>query len=68
MKNIKWLCLKIDKNKNGTMTISVQGIFSTEQNAINACKDMNYFIGPLEEDVEIVEDLTGWTGSYFPRA
>lgn len=45
-----------------------QGVFSTEQLAIDACRDETYFIGPLTLDGTIDHNSTEWEGAYFPRA
>ncbi|MEM5878760.1 MAG: hypothetical protein QXF12_07840 [Candidatus Aenigmatarchaeota archaeon] len=65
---IKWLVLKIEQNQNGTEKIGIVGIFSTQEKAATACKDVNYLIGPLIEDQAIEEDTKVWQGSYYPIA
>ena len=46
-------------------TFEIQGIFSTEERALKACKDRNYFIHPLMLDEELPHETTKWKG-YYP--
>lgn len=64
--DFRWLVLRVSKRNNGTVSIDIVGLFSTEEKAIAACKDVNYLIGPLVQDVEIVDEVDNWLGSYYP--
>ena len=45
-----------------------QGVFSTEEAAVAACRDETYFVGPAELDQELPhETTTAWPGGYFPK-
>ena len=44
-----------------------QGIFDSEQKAIDACPDEFYFIGPAELNVKLPNDDIRWPGSYYPK-
>jgi len=47
--------------------IEIVGIFSSEEKAINACRDEMYWIGPLQMDEVAPEKSTAWTGAYYPK-
>ena len=43
-----------------------QGVFSTEGNARNACRDESYFVGPCLLNEELPHETEEWPGIYFP--
>jgi len=45
----------------------IVGIFSSEEKAINACRDETYWIAPLQMDEVAPEESTVWTGAYYPK-
>ncbi len=66
MSETVWICGKhISHDDNGTVW-DFQGVFSTEEQAISACKDDNYFIGPTEMNVVLPEEKIIWPGCYYP--
>ena len=47
----------------------VQGVFDSEQKAIAACVDDQYFIGPLTLNEEMPQEtMREWPGAYYPKA
>ena len=45
-----------------------QGVFSTEEKAVAACRDANYFVAPAELDAEVPHQLEpAWPGAYYPQ-
>lgn len=57
-----WLC-----GRYGEKVIEeINGIFSTEQSAINRCKDRFDFIIPFDLDEEMPEEKTAAIGCYYP--
>lgn len=44
-----------------------QGVFSTEELAIAACKTSDYFITPAQLDEELPSETFAWPGCYYPR-
>lgn len=44
-----------------------QGLFDTEQKAIDACKSDRYFIAPAVVNEELTEVSESWPGCYFPK-
>jgi hypothetical protein len=47
---------------------SLQGIFMREADAIEACRDELYFIGPAELNVSLPHENRWWPGCYYPKA
>lgn len=45
-----------------------QGVFNTEQEAIEACVDENYFIGPAIFGQPCPRETVHWHGAYWPKA
>jgi len=43
-----------------------QGIFSSEEKAVEACRDRTYFAAPTELDVSLPHSTTKWPGCYYP--
>lgn len=43
------------------------GVFDSEENAVKACKDANYFVGPVELNEELPSETVPWTDGYYPR-
>ena len=43
-----------------------QGIFSSQQLAIAACRNSSYFIVPVEADIELPETTIKMPNTYFP--
>lgn len=44
----------------------LQGIASTEEQAIAMCADSHYIIGPIPVDMALPHNRVEWAGSYFP--
>jgi hypothetical protein len=45
----------------------LQGIFSTEADAVDICKGRrDFFVGPVELDHEFPYAPTEWAGCYYP--
>lgn len=50
-------------------TWDFQGVFSTEEKAVAACRDWTYFVGPADLDAEVPhETAPEWPGAFFPIA
>ncbi len=43
-----------------------QGIFSTEEKAVGACRTAWYFVAPVELDKELPHETATMPGSYYP--
>lgn len=57
----------VGKNKSNDGRWEFQGIFDTENKAIDACKTPNDFIGPCYLNEEIPQESTYWPGAYYPK-
>ena len=44
-----------------------QGVFSTEQQAIDQCIDERFFIGPAIIDEVLPLEILDWEGCYYPN-
>lgn len=62
-KTVLWICGKAIKGKNKW---EFQGIFSSEQKAISACRNKMYFIGEVILDEELPDETIEWKGAYYP--
>ena len=43
-----------------------QGVFSTEEKAVAACRDHTYFVVPIELDQELAHETVEPAGCYYP--
>lgn len=59
-----WICGQ-SKTKDGTVW-ELQGIFSTEEKAVEACRKPNYFVAPIILDEEYPEETEVMPGCYYP--
>lgn len=73
MSNLFWVCgrfrwQKYDKERSRLdVCWDLQGVFDSEKKAISACKNEDYFIGPVELNKEIPSNQIEWEGAYFPK-
>jgi len=61
MKPLLWVCGQV-RNE----TWEIQGVFSSEFSALAACKNSNYFIGPVILNKAFPEEGVKWEGCYYP--
>jgi hypothetical protein len=59
-----WLCGQA-KSEDGKCW-EFQGIFSTREKAIAACRHEWYFIAPVELDAELPDETIEMPGAYYP--
>lgn len=52
--------------KGDAETWEFAGVFLTEQEAVAACKDWQYFIGPAVLGEDTPEESVDWEGAYYP--
>ena len=50
----------------GEMKWLVMGVFFQEADAVAACRDETYFVGPVEMDVQLPHEAEKWPGAYYP--
>jgi hypothetical protein len=46
----------------------LQGVFTEEVLAVEACSDASYFVGPLPINSALPHEMVEWRGLYFPFA
>lgn len=56
-----WLCGQITKK-----SWDFQGIFDSEEKAIEACKTIDYFIAPVVLNEEVPKESSEFKDAYFP--
>ena len=57
----------VGKKKSGKDCWEFQGVFSTEEKALKACKGhRDYFVGPAIMDEVVTDDSIDWNGAYYP--
>jgi hypothetical protein len=44
----------------------LQGVFSSEEAALAACRGLNDFVGPVPVDIELPRETCGWPGARYP--
>lgn len=62
-----WICGKFIELTNVGIVWDFQGIFSKEKKAIDACRNENYFIGPVYLNKEIPDERIEWPECYYPK-
>jgi len=53
---------------DGDHLFEIQGVFTSEEKAIAACRDENYGYGPEVLDQELPHESTPWPGYVYPHA
>jgi hypothetical protein len=61
MNDILWIVFKVSE------VVEFQGVFENEKDAIDACRDERYCIGPVKLNVSLPDKCEVWPGSYFPK-
>jgi hypothetical protein len=61
-----WVCGRVVSETSEGLVWELQGVFSSEQSAVSACRDETYFIGPETLDVSLRHDTDIWEGCYYP--
>lgn len=46
---------------------SCEGIFAKEADAQERCSGPHWFVGPVEIDSMVGDDIMQWPGAYFPK-
>lgn len=59
-----WIVGKLDPDVDGPW--EVMGVYDSEANAVAACKDWRYFVGPQDMNVPAPDERTAWPGCYYP--
>ena len=63
-----WVCGQSIRYDDDCKAWEFQGVFSTEQGAIDACLTDQYFVGSAMLNETWPEEQVIWPGSYYPKA
>ena len=63
-----WICGKYVKEYKAGDVWEFGGVFKNKRDAIAACKDHRYFIGPAILGKRLEENKKVWPGAYYPKA
>lgn len=63
-----WIVLRVNAQIGELSDVEFMGVFSTEQAAVDICKDETYCVCPAVLDQQIADERTPWEGAYFPLA
>lgn len=66
MSDTFWLAFKVTSDDGRCMEF--QGVFSSEERAAAACRDVNWFVAPATLDREVQDEPIIWPGGYYPLA
>ena len=61
-----WICGQYREGELGKAIWDFQGVFSSKENAIKACKNPNYFVAPAILDKELPSEPTEWPDVIYP--
>lgn len=61
-----WICGRNVVETEQGIVWELQGVFTTKENAIDACVGERYFVGPGFLDVNLPVETTEWEGCYYP--
>jgi len=63
-----WVTGKVLNPNEGSDKWEFVGVFDTAKKAEAACKDENYFIGPIELNDMLPDETVPWIDGYYPLA
>lgn len=46
----------------------LQGVFTDQPDAVAACRDATYFVGPVKLNEILPHETTDWPGCFYPKA
>jgi len=62
-----WIVGKVLNPEEGGDRWEFAGVFDDEKKAVAACKEKNFFVGPVELNYVVPEDIaTKWPKGYYP--
>jgi hypothetical protein len=65
--DVVWITGKETFDEN-PKSFEIQGVFDSKDKAIDACKDVRYFIGPLKLNQALPDEKQEWPGAIYPLA
>ena len=64
--NRVWICGQYKSGEFLNTVWDLQGIFSTREKAVAACRNENYFIAPVTVDEVVPDETTSFPGVEYP--
>lgn len=64
---VVWIAGKCIEVTDVGIVWEIAGIFDREDDAINVCLDEDYFVGPIEINVQLPECILKWPKPYYPH-
>ena len=62
-----WVCgQRRGKDRKGNAAWDFQGVFSTRDRAVNACRGPNWFVAPVYIDEVVPSEKIDWPGLEYP--
>jgi hypothetical protein len=61
-----WLVGQYKSGEKGNIVWEFQGIFSTEEKAVAACKNFRYWVAPIIMDEECPDGTVSFENDYYP--
>jgi hypothetical protein len=68
LKITAWICGKVIQETPLGQIWDFQGLYTSKDKAIEACKTKNHFIGPAVLNDPVPENQHEWPGAYYPLA
>lgn len=63
-----WVVGKYKPFEDGHYSWELMGIFDNYLDAYNGCRNEYYFIGPMELNQLLPDELMEWKGAHYPKA
>jgi len=64
--NIIWITGEFIYETSRGAVWSIAGVFDKEKDAVKACINNYYFVGPVKRNVKLPEKNKAWPGCYYP--
>jgi hypothetical protein len=56
----------LSEDTDGLIAWAIEGIFDTEEKALEICTDADQFIGPMDLNDDLGRNIEEWPGAYYP--
>lgn len=66
MKELFWVTGRFIKRIECGAVWDIQGVFEFEVDAVKACRDSSYFVGPIPKNESLPEKQVIWPNCYYP--
>lgn len=62
-----WIVGQYKGTFEGHTAWEFSGVFNSEADAVAACRDTSYFVGPAEIGEATPDERESWPGCYYPK-